>query len=193
MSNNCENLNLNINSDSGQLLITPKSYEDISNSNNKLKNIFVVPFNKIIFFIIIIILIIFIFFSLGYIAKYSSTTIFIIGFFISIIIIFLTLGLSKKEIKLIKFEFKNKLEIRLINYLCFSIKKIEVILENIHFDCKKIVKNEETPNLKLYIFIDYKNSKEIDLDSNINLLKINLPKYIIFLMILNMAIMMILD
>ena len=92
----------------------------------------------------------------------------------------LFLCLCEKGLIFTKFDTKNILEIKHINYLGCSIKKEKTfILENVHFDCKKHKKNK---TLNLYIYNDFKNSKEIDFDTNA-ILKKNQLNYFIYLQI----------
>ena len=87
-----------------------------------------------------------------------------------IIINLLFLGFNKKNIKFIKNEPENKLEIRIINFLCFTLNKFNVPLKNIHFSCKRVIihKRHESSTrfTRLYMINDYKNLAEIDLDSS---------------------------
>ncbi len=60
------------------------------------------------------------------------------------------------------------MEIKILNYFNCSIKKLKkIFLENVHFDCKK---DEKKINY-LFVFNDFQNSKEIDLETVLHIEK----------------------
>ena len=75
--------------------------------------------------------------------------------------------ISKNKIEISKNKSINKVYIKCKNFLCFSIKTIILDLENTHFYAK-YNKDEDNVTLSttLLIINDYKNLKDIDLDSS---------------------------
>ena len=87
-----------------------------------------------------------------------------------IILSLITLFFSKNKIEIMKDKSNNIAIIKLINFLCFTLKTIKIDLDNIHFYCKyeEITDSEgySSSSTKLFIINDYKNLKGIDLDTS---------------------------
>ena len=96
---------------------------------------------------------------------YLTIPIFSIGFIANLLIAYY----SYRKIEIIKDISSNKINIKLINYLCLTRLKIKCNLENIHFRAKKEIthntdgKSHETT--ELIIVNDYKNIEDIDLEN----------------------------
>ena len=92
---------------------------------------------------------------------HSRILIVLIGILLEIILLIY----YRKKIVLLKDESNKKLLIKVINFLCCDIKKINLDLENIHFYAETLgITGEETHNL--FIINDFKNLVDIDLDES---------------------------
>ena len=96
---------------------------------------------------------------------------------ISIILELILLYFTQNKIVLTKDILNKKIMIKEINYLCLAKRKIFLDIENTHFYVKyqPPIGVDDSLSTELYIFNDFKNLKEIDLD--VSEIKDNPRKY----------------
>lgn len=155
---------------------------------NDKSNIFIVPFKNELFSDLAVFFICLLLYLIILFLYTPSNIVKIIETLIGIIIVVLSvLFLEEKQLKFIKLKSKNLLEIRIINYLCFTKKKFDIILDNANFECRKYnykVKTKEFENLKLFLINNFQNPKDIDLDSS-NIKNVPIQFYYIFHEVIN--------
>ena len=88
---------------------------------------------------------------------------------VAVLIMLIVLFSFIYKIILVKDKYNKKIQIKIVNYLCLPIKKINLELENTHFyvgSMKYESDGEEHTTTRLYIINDYKNLVDIDLDGS---------------------------
>ena len=87
---------------------------------------------------------------------------------IAFIILFILLFLLIHKIILVKDIYNKKIQIKIVNYLCLPIKKINLEIENTHFYAGSMVhepdEGPEYTTTRLFIINDYRNLLNIDSD-----------------------------
>jgi len=143
---------------------TEKKYQS-SDGNNR----FVIKYFFLVYIGFFLLLLVFlitpipiiIFIPMSGLSIHSRILIVLIGILLELILLIY----CHKKIVLLKDESNKKLLIKVINFLCCDIKKINLDLENIHFYVETLgFTGEETNNL--FIINDFKNLADIDLDES---------------------------
>ena len=138
------------------------NFKDLENINKFIIQFSFYPLLSILISLSILLGTILLFTLLIKLEMYQRILILISGIIIIIILNIFT----NNRLEITKNELDNKVNIKLINLLCFTKKKIILYRENTHFFIKCKIDSKDNINLILIIINDYQNLIDIDLDTS---------------------------